>query len=182
MKGQGTAFKKELGEKYTVSFGEPKQKFFIKRVIDDELAQIENPEGKSFAEPVDTFSVIPKLDQKEVFGTSWNLLKEGKVVGIFPEGGSHDQTNILPIKAGVAIIYMGAVENYNPHVQILACGINYDNGHKFRSTAVVEFGFPYQMPEESVADYRDPELKKGVIGAFLGKLSSFTANFSETSD
>lgn len=66
---------------------------------------------------------------------------------------------------------MGAINKYKVDPQIIACGINYDNGHKFRSTAILEFGFPYKMPEEMVEKYQDPEHKKGVISIFLEQLS-----------
>lgn len=66
---------------------------------------------------------------------------------------------------------MGAVDKYQADPEIIACGINYDNGHKFRSTAIVEFGMPYQMPSSMVQDYKNPDKKKAVIGEFLSLLS-----------
>lgn len=66
---------------------------------------------------------------------------------------------------------MGAIERYQADVQIVACGINYDNGHKFRSTAVIEFGIPYEMPEEKIKMYQNPETKKAVIADFLDILT-----------
>ncbi len=87
------------------------------------------------------------------------------------KGGSHDQPGILPIKAGVAIIYMGAVADHNADAQVIVCGINYDHGHKFRSTAIVEFGYPYRLSEETVKLYDDPIHKKEIVNDFLHKLS-----------
>ena len=49
------------------------------------------------------YKVIPKVDQSHVFAKVWEELQNGKNLGIFPEGGSHDQTNLLPLKVGVAI-------------------------------------------------------------------------------
>jgi len=34
----------------------------------------------------------------------FNHLALGRVVGIFPEGGSHDRPDLLPIKAGISIM------------------------------------------------------------------------------
>lgn len=67
---------------------------------------------------------------------------------------------------------MGAIERYQADVQIVACGINYDNGHKFRSTAVIEFGIPYEMPQEKIKMYQNPETKKIVISDFLEVLTN----------
>lgn len=74
---------------------------------------------------------------------------------------------MLPIKAGVAFIYMGAIEKYQADPEILACGINYDNGHKFRSTAILEFGMPYKMPESMLGAYKQDDQKNQVINNFL---------------
>jgi hypothetical protein len=53
-------------------------------------------------------------------------------IGIFPEGGSHDRTELLPLKAGVTLMALGAVEKYKVPVKIVPCGLNYFFGHKFR--------------------------------------------------
>jgi glycerol-3-phosphate O-acyltransferase/dihydroxyacetone phosphate acyltransferase len=53
-------------------------------------------------------------------------------IGIFPEGGSHDRTELLPLKAGVTLMALGAVDKYKVPVKIVPCGLNYFFGHKFR--------------------------------------------------
>jgi len=78
---------------------------------------------------------------------------------------------MLPIKAGVGIIYMGAFEKYGVESKIVVAGINYFKGHKFRSTAVVEFGLPYEMTQDDHRRYQTPEGKKEVINNFLDILS-----------
>lgn len=79
---------------------------------------------------------------------------------------------MLPIKAGVAFIYMGSIDKYQADPEILACGINYDNGHKFRSTAIIEFGMPYKMSKSMVEAYKDKEQRNNVINHFLQLLSN----------
>ena len=44
------------------------------------------------------FKMAPKVDQTEVYNEVCNHLNEGGCVGIFPEGGSHDRTELLPLK------------------------------------------------------------------------------------
>jgi glycerol-3-phosphate O-acyltransferase/dihydroxyacetone phosphate acyltransferase len=44
------------------------------------------------------FMVAPKLNQKEVYDKVHAVLHKGGSVGIFPEGGSHDRTDLLPLK------------------------------------------------------------------------------------
>ena len=55
------------------------------------------------------FKTAPKVDQTEVYDAVFDRLSSGGAVGIFPEGGSHDRTELLPLKAGVAIMALGAL-------------------------------------------------------------------------
>jgi len=44
------------------------------------------------------FKVAPKIDQTKVYDAVFARLKAGGCVTIFPEGGSHDRTELLPLK------------------------------------------------------------------------------------
>src|SRR5699024_7841818 len=55
------------------------------------------------------FKVAPHIDQSRMFEAVFEELSGGGCVGIFPEGGSHDRSNLLPLKAGAAIMALGAV-------------------------------------------------------------------------
>jgi len=44
------------------------------------------------------YKTAPKVDQTEVYEAVFERLSEGGCVGIFPEGGSHDRTELLPLK------------------------------------------------------------------------------------
>lgn len=44
------------------------------------------------------FQVAPKIDQTKVYDQVFARLSKGDCVGIFPEGGSHDRTELLPLK------------------------------------------------------------------------------------
>lgn len=45
-----------------------------------------------------TFKTAPKVDQTKVYDAVFDSLDGGGCVGIFPEGGSHDRTELLPLK------------------------------------------------------------------------------------
>jgi len=45
-----------------------------------------------------SFEIAPKLDQSGVYDAVYTVLHRGGTVGIFPEGGSHDRTDLLPLK------------------------------------------------------------------------------------
>ena len=45
-----------------------------------------------------SYKTAPKVDQTEVYNAVFDRLNHGGCVGIFPEGGSHDRTELLPLK------------------------------------------------------------------------------------
>ncbi|KAG9951692.1 glycerol-3-phosphate O-acyltransferase, partial [Aureobasidium melanogenum] len=113
------------------------------------------------------FEIAPHVDQGEVYSSVFQKLHDGGCIGIFPEGGSHDRTELLPLKAGVAIMALGALaEDPNCGVKIVPCGMNYFHAHKFRSRAVVEFGTPVEIPNELVEMYKNGQ-KREAVGQVL---------------
>ena len=83
----------------------------------------------------------------------WDCLAKNEVIGIFPEGGSHDQTKLLPLKAGVCIMALGAMEKINKPVHIVCCGMNYYKSHGFRSKVIIEFSHPFTIPMNFIPKY-----------------------------
>ncbi|TAQ88033.1 hypothetical protein B7494_g3643 [Chlorociboria aeruginascens] len=109
------------------------------------------------------YKTAPKVDQSKVYDAVFDRLSAGGAVGIFPEGGSHDRTELLPLKAGVAIMALGALAaNPDSGLKIVPCGMNYFHAHKFRSRAVVEFGNPLEVPKELVELYKKGERREAV--------------------
>lgn len=107
--------------------------------------------------------VAPKVDQSQVYDAVFDRLSAGGAVGIFPEGGSHDRTELLPLKAGVAIMALGALAAApDSGLKIIPCGMNYFHAHKFRSRAVIEFGNPIEVPPELVEMYKRGERRQAV--------------------
>lgn len=47
------------------------------------------------------YKVAPKVDQSLVYDAVFERLQSGGCVGIFPEGGSHDRTELLPLKGSL---------------------------------------------------------------------------------
>lgn len=94
-------------------------------VLDDNRLKIANPESIHFEKFDEKFQIIPSLDQKEVFSKGWEVLSQGKCMGIFPEGGSHDRTDLLPLKAGACILQIGTNQTYKVDCKIITCGMNY---------------------------------------------------------
>ncbi|KAM9895614.1 hypothetical protein OXX69_010938 [Metschnikowia pulcherrima] len=118
------------------------------------------------------YKVADKIDQKQVYHYVFEHLSRGECLGIFPEGGSHDRTELLPLKAGVAVMALGAMSrDPNCKVKIVPCGMNYFHAHKFRSRAVVEFGHPIEIDADLVRRYNDPEMSKESVKELLELVS-----------
>ncbi|TDL27443.1 glycerol-3-phosphate O-acyltransferase [Rickenella mellea] len=108
-------------------------------------------EGRESGQDGLEFKCMPFIDQQEMYRFVYQRLKEGGCIGIFPEGGSHDRTDLLPLKAGVSLMALGTMAN-NPslRVQIVPVGLSYFHAHRFRSRAVIEFGAAMDVPSELV--------------------------------
>lgn len=101
--------------------------------------------------PGTEYQCLPYVDQTEMYASVYEKLAEGGCLGIFPEGGSHDRTDLLPLKAGVVIMALGAMSaNPGLKVRIVPVGLSYFHPDKFRSRAVVEFGSPLDVPQDLV--------------------------------
>ncbi|KAJ3359611.1 hypothetical protein GGF32_009167 [Allomyces javanicus] len=99
--------------------------------------------------------VAPKVDYAQMYEAVYDRLHSGECIGIFPEGGSHDRSELLPFKAGAAIMALGAMEKYaDLDVKLVPVGLSYFHAHRFRSRAVVEYGAPISVPREWVDMYR----------------------------
>ncbi|BGP30137.1 Glycerol-3-phosphate/dihydroxyacetone phosphate acyltransferase [Rhodotorula toruloides] len=115
------------------------------------------------------FKVLPHVDQSSMYSAVYQKLIDGGCIGIFPEGGSHDRTDLLPLKAGVSIMALGAKSAHpDLKLQIVPVGLSYFHPHKFRSRAVVEFGSPIEIPQDYVSEFeKGGEDKKKAIGEVM---------------
>ncbi|KAJ1516873.1 hypothetical protein HMI55_001178 [Coelomomyces lativittatus] len=101
------------------------------------------------------YTILPKLDHQSVYAQVFEHLRKGKCVGIFPEGGSHDRSELLPFKAGFCIMALGAKAKYPElDIKIVPVGLSYFHADRFRSRAVIEYGAPISIPEELVEWYK----------------------------
>jgi glycerol-3-phosphate O-acyltransferase/dihydroxyacetone phosphate acyltransferase len=85
------------------------------------------------------------------FATSYRILGQGGVVALFPEGISHDESSLQPLKTGAARIALGAgFEGGAGDVVTVAVGLTYDAKARFRSRALVRIG-----PPEGISSWAD---------------------------
>lgn len=105
----------------------------------------ENPVGRATME---AFGAMPVYRPQEA-DTSRNevtfercraLLGGGGWLALFPEGKSHDETELQPLKTGAARIAIGAAAQAGRPVRILPVGLNYEDKAIFRSGVGVVVG------------------------------------------
>ncbi|KAL3233819.1 Glycerol-3-phosphate O-acyltransferase 2 [Nakaseomyces bracarensis] len=102
------------------------------------------------------FKYAEKVDNTETFQSVFDHLHSLGCVGIFPEGGSHDRPSLLPIKAGVAIMALGAVAaDPTMKVAVVPVGLHYFHRNKFRSRAVIEYGEPIYVHGDQGKLYKE---------------------------
>ena len=80
------------------------------------------------------------------FARCREVLVSGGVIGLFPEGISHDEATLQPLRTGAARIALDAAGNGASGVQIVAVGLVYDEKARFRSSALVRIGAPHAVP------------------------------------
>ena len=77
------------------------------------------------------------------------------IIEMFLLGGSHDRTDLLPLKAGACIMALGTmVKNPEVKVKIVPVGLSYFHPHRFRSRAVIEFGQAMDVPPELLEKFK----------------------------
>jgi glycerol-3-phosphate O-acyltransferase/dihydroxyacetone phosphate acyltransferase len=93
---------------------------------------------------------------RETFARARQLLRRGGTLAICPEGVSHSDTKLRPLKTGAARIALGVVaEDSQLELKIIPAGLYYTAKTAFRSAALLRFGEPVRV--ERVAFDADGE-------------------------
>jgi len=83
---------------------------------------------------------------QETFIAARKLLARGGTIGICPEGVSHDEPGLRPIKTGAARISLAAVSTGEvSNLKIVPAGLYYTSKISFRSEALLYFGNPIEV-------------------------------------
>jgi 1-acyl-sn-glycerol-3-phosphate acyltransferase len=118
-----------------------------------------------FVRAIDTLPVYRRQDEgedvtrnKETFVAARKLLASGGTIGICPEGVSHDEPRLRPIKTGAARIALGAVSTGEvTDLQIVPAGLYYTSKTSFRSSVLLYCGKPIPVtPTKLEADGNPP--------------------------
>ncbi len=90
------------------------------------------------------------------FEVCYEFLARGRCIAIFPEGISHDETELQPLKTGAARIALGTIgwikepnhsqfTVHNSPLKIMAVGLYYTSKTAFRSEALIRYGEAFDV-------------------------------------
>ena len=148
-----------------------------------------------FVRALDSIPVYRRQDEsgdtaalnRETFGRAAALLRRGGTIAICPEGASHNEPYLLPLKSGAARIALGAVSAGGEgrgagegglELKIVPAGLYYTAKTTFRSGALLYFGEPIPVgPAEPGPDGEPPrEAVRALSGRIAEGMRALTLN------
>ncbi|HEX4955078.1 MAG TPA: lysophospholipid acyltransferase family protein [Thermoanaerobaculia bacterium] len=116
----------------------------------------------------------------ETFARCHELLEAGGVIALFPEGISHNEPALAPLKTGAARIALEAEGRFGPlGVRIVPVGLTFDAKGEFRSRALVEVGEPIDpSPELEQARTDQVAAVRALTARIERGLAAVTLNYS----
>jgi 1-acyl-sn-glycerol-3-phosphate acyltransferase len=114
------------------------------------------------------------------FTAAHEILRQGGTIGLFPEGKSHDEPQLQPLKTGVARIAIDAEQAHGPlGLRIVPVGLFFDERGRFRSRALVVVGEPLDpAPEVEQADLDEAAAVNALTERVADALEAITLNFA----
>ena len=107
------------------------------------------------------------------FSRCYELLARGGLLLIFPEGQSHSDPRLRPLKTGAARLALGALERSGRAPAILPVGLTFTAKGRFRSSVLVQVGAPVDPRPLLGEDVEDTvrrvtaEIQAGIAGVTL---------------
>lgn len=180
--GENTSFLKDCEPKGLLALPKSLGTGVVDKVVSDNELFLKKPlrysspkveaEGKKLFENGTSFKAAGKIDQSEVYAQVFEHLAHGNCIGVFSEGGSHDRPDLLPLKAGVALMALGAMDSTpGLNVKIVPVGMNYFHAHKFRSRALVEFGTPIEIGDDLIKKYANNNTSNEAVKILLDEIT-----------
>ena len=113
---------------------------------------------------LDTMPVYRQQDKgedtgrnRETFQKCRALLERGGSLALFPEGVSHNEPSLRPLKTGAARIALGAAAaGMEKDLQIVPAGLYYTAKATFRSSALLYFGTPINVAPVTLDENYEP--------------------------
>jgi len=92
---------------------------------------------------------VDSTQNETTFETCHHALRTGRAIALFPEGLSHLEPALQPLKTGAARIVLQAGDRFAPlSTPIVPIGLTFESRDAFRSRALIEIGSPVDPSEE----------------------------------
>jgi 1-acyl-sn-glycerol-3-phosphate acyltransferase len=107
---------------------------------------------------------------RQTFERTRNILASGGAIAIFPEGASHGDPKLRPMKTGAARIALGAasLSSDTAPLTIVPLGIYYTAKPTFRSSALLYFGEPISVAPAALKSNGEPP--SDAVRALTGRI------------
>jgi glycerol-3-phosphate O-acyltransferase / dihydroxyacetone phosphate acyltransferase len=123
------------------------------------------------------------VDRNEAaFRTVFEALAAGWAVGIFPEGISHSEPSLVPLKTGAARIALGAAPRLGGTFPLIPVGLVFEAKERFRSRAFVTVGEPVKWVDLSACGAADHDAVRELTRRIDDCLHAITLNFEQWED
>jgi 1-acyl-sn-glycerol-3-phosphate acyltransferase len=122
---------------------------------------------------------------QDTFDAAIRALHRGEVVQIYPEGQSHSQPGLTPLKTGAARIALQAEERagWTLGLHVVPVGLTYQRKHRFRGSALLAAGTPIAVAPWRAAYEADPTAAVDALtDAVRAGLEAVTLNFVADGD
>lgn len=151
--GIGSNFTGDLNVGDKLFFG--REKRGIRNVVSDTELVLDAPVSRSCKDKNsgEEFWILPKVDLSETYDAVSTALRFGNSIAIFPEGGSHDQTNLLPLKPGVVLMAILSLIDGAEDIVILPVGLAYSDSHGLQSNTTVYYGTGITITQADVEEF-----------------------------
>lgn len=149
-----------------------------------------NPVVRPFANWAGAIPVYRHQDQvdtaqnEQTFLRCHEHLSQGGAIALFPEGKSHSEPALQPLRTGLARIVLGAERRFpGLGTQIVPIGLTFDEKHTFRSRALVQVGKPLDPSPEILLEKDDnPAAVRALTARVSEALEQVTLNYGSWED
>ena len=117
----------------------------------------------------------------DAFEAAFEALGEGAAVGIFPEGTSHDEPSITPLRTGAARIALGTALKIGGTFPIIPVGLVFRDKGTFRSEALAVVGEPIGWSDLGTSG-QTPEAVRDLTDRIDHALRAVTLNLDSWAD
>ncbi|MCB9729772.1 MAG: 1-acyl-sn-glycerol-3-phosphate acyltransferase [Deltaproteobacteria bacterium] len=119
------------------------------------------------------------VSNDDAFEALYDVLGQGRAMGIFPEGLSHDQSELQRLKTGAARVALGAARRHpGVTIRIVPTGLHYVRRQRFRTSVLVQYGEPIAIDADWLAraDADEREAARALTEVIERRIRALTVN------